>query len=175
MGITTTWGLRFPDGNQFPDAAQLKDLAQDIDGALTTLKNQLAAPMLAYTQAINFNVGSNTGWYKRVGGSNLVHAQFEQVIASGQAPVVNDAALTFGLPSSTAAWDEVVGFGFLIRGNVVLPLEFIGIGGGMVGAYRYLSQASGSPVVLDRIRGNTWNSWAAGDRFFGEVQYRAGL
>lgn len=174
MGITTTWGLRFPDGNQFPDAAQLKDLAQDIDGALTTLKNQLAAPMLAYTPAINFNCGTNVGYYKRVGGSNLVHAQFEQVIASNQAPSFNDTALTFGLPGSTAAWDDVVGFGFLFRGNVAMPLEFIGVGSGTVGAYRYLSQASGS-VVLDRIRGNTWGSWAPGDRFFGEVQYRAGL
>lgn len=174
MGITTTWGLRFPDGNQFPDAAQLKDLAQDIDGALTTLKNQLAAPMLAYTPAINFNCGTNVGYYKRVGGSNLIHAQFEQVIETGQAPAFNGTALTFGLPVPAAAWDDVVGFGFLFRGSVALPLEFIGIGVGSVGAYRYLSQASGSPVVLDRIKGNTWSSWAAGDRFFGEVQYRTG-
>ena len=170
MGITTTWGLRFPDGNQFPDAAQLKDLAQDIDGALTTLKNQLAAPMLAYTPTINFNCGTNVGYYKRVGGSNLVHAQFKQIVAANQFPT-GSPMLTFGLPIAALIWDDIVGHGFVMKSGVLITVTYAGIAPGAVGAWRQVT--SGSYVVGDRIGGTTWGSWAVGDKFYASLTYRA--
>ena len=171
MGITTTWGLRFPDGNQFPDAAQLKDLAQDTDGALTTSKNQLATRMATYTPAINFNVGTNVGWYKRVGGSNLVHAQFKQIVAAGQYPS-GSPMLTFGLPVPAMVWDDIVGHGFAMRSGGLIPLIYAGIGPGAVGAWRQV--VSGSAVVGDRVGGTTWGTWAVGDKFYASLTYRAG-
>lgn len=154
-----------PDG-----PAQMRSIVERVEQVIYDRAQEQRAPMITYTPAINFNVGTNVGYYKRVGGSNLVHAQFKQVVAAGQYPT-GSPGLTFGLPVAAANWEDIVGHGFVQRSGVLIPVTYAGIAVSAVGAWRQVT--SGASVVGDRIVGTTWVGWAVGDKFYASLTYRA--
>lgn len=156
-----------PDG-----PAQMRQIVERAEQVIYDQAQAQSAAMASYTPTINFNCGTNTGWYKRAGGSNLVAATFKQVISSGKYPLTTLGGLTFGLPVDAAAWQEVFGAGWVLRSDVLFPLLFRGIGSGAVGAYLYGPGTAASGAV--RVTGNTWGTWAIDDEFFGQLTYRAG-
>ena len=154
-----------PDG-----PAQMRSIVERVEQVIYDRAQDQATQMITYTPAINFNVGTNVGYYKRVSGSNLVHAQFKQIVASGQFPT-GAPMLTFGLPIAAANWEDIVGHGFVMRSGGLIPLIYAGIAPGAVGAWRQV--VAGESVVANRIGGTTWGSWAAGDKFYASLTYRA--
>lgn len=154
-----------PDG-----PAQMRSIVERVEQVIYDRAQEQATQMITYTPTINFNVGTNVGYYKRVGGSNLVHAQFKQIVASGQFPT-GSPMLTFGLPIAALIWDDIVGHGFVMKSGVLIPVTYAGIAPGAVGAWRQVT--AGASVVGDRIGGTTWGSWAVGDKFYASLTYRA--
>ena len=173
---TPRYGFPIYDLNaDAPDGpAQMRAIVEKVEQVLYEQMQALAAPMVAYTPAINFTIGENKGSYKRVGGSNLIHAEFEQTIRPGLFPASNTTPLTFGLPVPAAVYDDLVGEGYLLKAGTMYPLKYLGVGGGSVGAYTYTTPTSGNTVLGNRVTGNTFGgSWANGDRFYCSITYRA--